>query len=96
MGLATSSDGVVWRKSSANPILDVGDDDAWDGGSILSLDVLFIDGRFHVWYAANPLADSAKAEEEMTIRIGYAVSELPSTSAGEVRPGSETTLEATP
>ena len=46
--------------------------------------MLFIGGRFHVWYAANPLADSAKAEEEMIIRIGYAVSGLSPTNAAGV------------
>jgi predicted GH43/DUF377 family glycosyl hydrolase len=76
VGLATSSDGSHWTKSKYNPILDVGGKDDWDGGSILSLDVLWMNDRFHVWYAAHSLGDANKPESEQTIRIGYAVSAL--------------------
>lgn len=53
MGLATSDDGVTWKKTSANPILDIGSADEWDGGSLMGLDVLWMNGKFHVWYAAH-------------------------------------------
>jgi predicted GH43/DUF377 family glycosyl hydrolase len=75
LGVATSADGVHWTKAVANPVLDVGGKDAWDGGSILGVDVLWFDGRFHVWYAAHSLADAGKDEARQAIRIGYAVSE---------------------
>ena len=38
-GVATSKDGKTWKKSAANPVLDIGGPDAWDGGSLMSLDV---------------------------------------------------------
>jgi formylglycine-generating enzyme required for sulfatase activity/predicted GH43/DUF377 family glycosyl hydrolase len=72
MGLASSSDGVAWQKSSANPILDIGDADEWDGGSLMSLDVLWMNDTFHVWYAAHAAGLGDKDESEMGIRIGYA------------------------
>ncbi|MFT5467052.1 MAG: sulfatase activating formylglycine-generating enzyme [Verrucomicrobiales bacterium] len=74
MGLASSPDGVTWTKSAANPVLDAGAEDAWDGGSILSHDILFMDGAFHVWYAAHSLDDAKNPEHKQAIRIGYAVS----------------------
>ncbi len=73
-GVATSKDGKSWTKSSANPVLDIGGPDAWDGGSLMSLDVHWRDGRFHVWYAAHAAAAKDKSETEAGIRIGYATS----------------------
>lgn len=73
-GLATSQDGIHWIKSETNPILDVGGKDDWDGGSLLGLDVLWMNDRFHLWYAAHSLADVGKAEKDQAIRIGYAIS----------------------
>ncbi|MEO2021195.1 MAG: SUMF1/EgtB/PvdO family nonheme iron enzyme, partial [Pirellulaceae bacterium] len=67
-GLATSPDGIQWTKSTANPILDVGGKDDWDGGSILSLDVLWKNNRFHVWYAAHSQPDADKPEHKKAIR----------------------------
>lgn len=75
LGFATSADGFTWKKSKANPILDVGAPGSWDDGSFMSVDVLFIDGRFHLWYAGIKKEDVAKEEKDMTIEIGYAVSE---------------------
>lgn len=80
IGVAHSADGVTWTKSSANPILNAGDKDAWDSGSTLSLDVLWMNDRFHVWYAASRLEMSDKSEQDQAIRIGYAVS----AAAGDV------------
>ena len=74
LGLATSPDGLKWTKSSANPVLDAGGPDDWDGGSILSHDVLFMNDQFHVWYAAHSAADAKNPEHQQAIRIGYAIS----------------------
>ncbi|MEO2018285.1 MAG: SUMF1/EgtB/PvdO family nonheme iron enzyme [Fuerstiella sp.] len=77
IGLAHSSDGVTWTKCAANPILDAGEEDAWDSGSTLSLDVRYMNGRFHLWYAASRREVSDKPEKDQAIRIGYAVSPGP-------------------
>lgn len=74
LGLAVSDDGVHWNKSAANPILDAGGREAWDGGSIMGHEVIWKDGRFHVWYAAHASGLEHKEEKDMAIRIGYATS----------------------
>jgi hypothetical protein len=66
VGMATSTDGVRWTKSKANPILDVGGKDDWDGGSIVAHDVKWHDDGYHIWYAARA------GQHEGTIRVGYA------------------------
>ena len=75
VGLATSSDGIHWNKVSGGPVFDIGGPDKWDGGSRLHAEVLWFDGRFHLWYAAHNLADANQPEHEQTIRIGYVVSD---------------------
>ena len=47
----------------------------------MSLDVLWMNGKFHVWYAAHAAGLGDKEESEMGIRIGYAVSRRDSSSA---------------
>jgi formylglycine-generating enzyme required for sulfatase activity/predicted GH43/DUF377 family glycosyl hydrolase len=74
VGLAHSADGTNWVKVADNPILDVSDGDEWDSGSIMSLDVLYLNDRFHMWYAASPKENVNKPERDQRIRIGYAVS----------------------
>jgi formylglycine-generating enzyme required for sulfatase activity len=73
---ATSTDGTHWTKVKSNPILDVGDKDAWDGGAIIAHDVQWHDGEYHAWYAATSRAEATAAKREPTIHIGYAVGEL--------------------
>ena len=68
VGFATSPDGVHWTKSKANPILEGGDTEAWDAGSIWGLDVVHEGDRFHIWYSAT----DHHSRDPQTIRIGYA------------------------
>jgi hypothetical protein len=50
VGLATSTDGMTWTKSIANPVL-VGTPGEWDGGSgEHSSDVIKEDGIYKMWY----------------------------------------------
>jgi len=77
IGFATSADGFTWKKPKANPVLDVAPPGSWDDGSFMSLDVLLIEGRFHVWYAGIKKEDVPKEERNMTIQIGYAGSKRP-------------------
>lgn len=74
LGLAISDNGVNWRKSSTNPILGTGKNNAWDSGSIMGHEVIWKDGKFHVWYAAHASGLEHQAEKDMAIRIGYATS----------------------
>jgi len=86
LGLAISDDGVNWRKSAANPILDAGENNAWDSGSIMGHEVIWKDGKFHVWYAAHASGLEHKAEKDMAIRIGYATSKAPASAGRSARP----------
>jgi len=50
IGLATSSNGINWTKSSANPVLTPGDADSWDARGVAS-PVVYWDGTiFRMWY----------------------------------------------
>ncbi len=73
LGLATSSDGIHWTKSPANPVLNVGKPGTWDSGAIFGFDVLWISNRVHIWYAAAGTGRNGKK----AIRIGYAGSKRP-------------------
>ncbi len=48
IGLATSSDGVVWEKWGTNPVMDRGT--GWEGRSIFPEAVLLIDDTLRMWY----------------------------------------------
>jgi predicted GH43/DUF377 family glycosyl hydrolase len=49
IGLATSSDGTAWTKSSSNPVLDL-DPTGWDSGSVTGPWVIFDGDTYHMWY----------------------------------------------
>lgn len=73
VGHATSPDGLKWTKSGDAPVLDIGKSGDWDGGTFLSIHVIFRDGKFYFWYAAAP--GPHEEETKMTIQIGYGTSE---------------------
>jgi predicted GH43/DUF377 family glycosyl hydrolase len=50
LGLATSSDGITWTKSSANPVLVVGATGAWDSKTAQDPYVIRDASGFHLWY----------------------------------------------
>lgn len=50
IGLATSEDGVEWKKSAANPVLEGTMD--WEGDRVSPTSALFIDGLFYLYYWA--------------------------------------------
>ena len=52
IGLATSSDGIVWTKSSANPVLRWGATDSWDEHGLLAPRLWLEDGVYHVNFSA--------------------------------------------
>ena len=69
LGLATSTDGVIFIKSPANPILSEGPPGAWDEGAVAYASVRKDGLTFKMWYTAvdvfSPLG---------TVQIGYATS----------------------
>ncbi len=50
-----------------------GDREHWDGGTFMSFDVIFRDGKFLFWYAAAPTEHGG--ETKMTIQIGHGTSQ---------------------
>lgn len=64
IGYATSADGINWTKSSDNPILTPGPDDAWDNMSIEKPSVLIDNTVLKMWYSG----------QEGNEKIGYAYS----------------------
>jgi predicted GH43/DUF377 family glycosyl hydrolase len=65
IGYATSTDGVVWQRHAANPVLNVGAGGIWDEAGVRGPSV-FYDGRqYRMWYAGY---DGAR------LSIGYATS----------------------
>ena len=73
IGHATSPDGLKWTKSGDIPVLDVGKPGAWDGGTFMSFNVVFRDGKLLFWYAAAPTEHGD--ETKMRIQIGYGTSQ---------------------
>ena len=73
IGHATSPDGLNWIKSGNDPVLDVGPAGAWDGGTFMSFDIIFRDGKFLFWYAAAPTGHGD--ETKMSIQIGHGTSQ---------------------
>ncbi len=50
IGYATSQDGTTWERSSANPVLTLGEPESWDGYAITGPAVLFDGTVYHMWY----------------------------------------------
>ena len=72
IGHATSSDGISWKRSGNEPVLDTGPEGAWDGGTFMSFDILFREGKFLFWYAGAPGGHGD--ETKMTIQVGHGTS----------------------
>ncbi|MCK5527117.1 MAG: hypothetical protein KAJ05_08205, partial [Candidatus Latescibacteria bacterium] len=65
IGYATSTDGVVWEKQGANPVLDVGAGGAWDDAGVRSPSVLDDGTVYHLWYGGY---------DGTSMKIGHATS----------------------
>ena len=72
VGHAASQDGLSWTKSGEEPVFDIGKPGDWDGGTLMSFDIVFRDGKFLFWYAAAPTEHGD--ETKMTIQIGHGTS----------------------
>ena len=66
IGLATSSDGINWSKSLANPVLSPGTSGEWDEGWVESPSVVKVGSTFHMLYSGVNLVSE--------YRIGLATS----------------------
>lgn len=64
IGLATSSDGVNWRKYEGNPILTKGLSGSWDTNGVQVGRVVYDGALFHMWFRG--ISDSG------SIALGYA------------------------
>jgi predicted GH43/DUF377 family glycosyl hydrolase len=52
IGYATSLDGINWKKSEKNPIIQLGEPGTWDGRNIDSPEVIFCDSVYMMWFNA--------------------------------------------
>jgi len=50
IGYATSSDGVAWRRSPANPVLSPGSPGSWDSDFVSSPSVIYNGSAYIMWY----------------------------------------------
>ena len=73
IGHATSPDGLNWSRSGTDPVLDIGKEGDWDGGTLMSFDIVFRDGKLLFWYAGAPTGHGD--ETKMTIQIGHGTSQ---------------------
>ncbi len=67
IGLATSSDGITWNKSSANPVLSPGTAGTWDAFEVRYPSVHYDGSTYRMWYCGRDHIDS-------TAKIGLATS----------------------
>lgn len=54
IGLATSTDLINWTKEISNPLIEIGDEDEWDGGSIEPGAIYELDGVYYLYYFGIP------------------------------------------
>ncbi|MBM2827350.1 MAG: hypothetical protein HW403_1414 [Dehalococcoidia bacterium] len=66
IGYATSTDGVVWTKHPANPVMHPGAPGEWDASGVAYSSVLFQGGLYRMWYQG--------LGRDGAWRIGYATS----------------------
>jgi predicted GH43/DUF377 family glycosyl hydrolase len=71
IGYATSSNGITWTKSAANPVIDLGAPGSWDDGQVVAYKALHDGTAYHMWYSGG---DDETPSGGSTWRIGYAIS----------------------
>ena len=52
VGYATSSDGIIWVRPEANPVLVPGGNGGWDDWNIAGISVIFNGTQYIMWYSA--------------------------------------------
>jgi len=71
IGLATSTDGIVWTKYPRNPVLSPGSTGQWDAGSVNEAWVIRQDGGYKMWYTGESAGSGSTSP---VYAIGYATS----------------------
>jgi predicted GH43/DUF377 family glycosyl hydrolase len=61
-------------KHPDNPILDVGEGDAWDNAVVSEAKVIFDGDKYHLWYAARQRLETPAGRQKSPMFVGYAVS----------------------
>jgi predicted GH43/DUF377 family glycosyl hydrolase len=88
VGYATSRDGIEWKKSPQNPVIEVRPD--W-GFSYLTSAVLEFDGYYHLWYTSFPFGNDGQRAQ-----IGYAQSVSDSSALASEIPSSHSLAQNHP
>lgn len=50
VGYATSTDGIIWSRYGANPVMSFGSNGSWDAVYIGSPNVVKVGSQYHMWY----------------------------------------------
>lgn len=69
IGLATSTDGIAWTKSSPNPILSPGPAGSWDSFEVRYPTVHFDGTTFRMWYWGKSSPDSTSSQSAAMIGL---------------------------
>ena len=69
-GHATSTDGFVWTRDPANPVITMGESGLWDDYMLVMMAVVHRNNQFKMWYSAG----DGTNEDNWYFRVGYATS----------------------
>ncbi len=72
VGYATSTDGINWTKSIANPVLPTGNPGAWDANTASFSSVLYESGIYKMWYTGKDIDPPPANSLNYYWEIGYA------------------------
>jgi predicted GH43/DUF377 family glycosyl hydrolase len=71
IGVAFSTDGLVWARYGQNPVLTIGSPGAWDSGSVQEAWVIPSGGDYLMWYTGERLGENGTV---LSSAIGFATS----------------------
>lgn len=74
IGVATSPDGIYWKKYAGNPVIDGGSIYSWEGLSVATPAIIKRNGQFEMWYVGASYYDMLDNNAIDTIKVGYATS----------------------
>jgi predicted GH43/DUF377 family glycosyl hydrolase len=71
IGLATSTDGIIWTRYSGNPVFTIGAASAWDSSTVNEPWVIREGGEYKLWYIGQKFSLTAGITSQS---VGYATS----------------------